>query len=307
MTKTKELYRKYRPKAFNKVLGQERTIEILSQKFRTDSLPHTILLHGPFGTGKTTLARLITKYLKCGKYDYEELNTADYRGIDSIRAIRNRVNAAPVDGDVRVWLLDECHMTTRDAQNALLKLLEDPPDHVYFILATTEPDKLLSGIRQRCLKLKLNPIKDEQLEKIVSSVCDSEDIKIHKKVLEKLVEHAGGSGREALQILDQIRQFDSPKEQLRAIEKTSVNTQAILIARKLLDTRTKWSDITPILKELEGEDVEGLRYLVLNYGMRVLLNKDNARAFRMMDAFRDNFYDSKFAGFVASCYEVIQG
>lgn len=302
-----ELYRKHRPDELSDVLGQEQAISIIERKLKTHSFPHAIMLYGPFGTGKTTLARIIADCLGCGQYDFEELNTADYRGIDSIRDIRGKINHAPINGDVRVWLMDEIHKATNDAQNAMLKLLEDPPDHVYFILATTEPEKLLNGIHQRCLKIKLNPIKVEHLESIIKNVCKKEKIKLHSKVLEKITEYANGSAREALQILDKIYQIPDPKEQFKAIEKTSAVTQTIEIARKLLNTKTKWRDIASIIRELEGEDPEGLRYMVLNYGMRVLLKKDNPRAFRMMEAFRDNFYDSKFAGFVASCYEVIQG
>jgi DNA polymerase III gamma/tau subunit len=301
----KEFYRKYRPTKLKRVLGQDGAVKVLRRKWKSDNIPHAILLYGPYGTGKTTLARIVAKCLKCSRHDFNEKNAADYRGIDSIREIRGTVNLAPIDGDTRVWLLDEVHKATNDAQNAMLKLLEDPPDHAYFILCTTEPERLLSGIRQRCLCIKLNPISETNLTKIVKRICAKEKIKLSDEVLERLVEYANGSAREALQILDKIYELESD-EQLEAIEKVSIKTATIAIARLLLNKHTKWKDIAPLLKELENEDPEQIRYMVLGYAKTLLLKKDSPRAFRMMMAFCDNFYDSKFSGVVAACYEILQ-
>jgi len=302
----KELYRKYRPKKFEDVIGQDDAVETLKRKRETNSIPHAILFHGPYGTGKTTLARIVARYLKCGKFDFIEKNTADYRGIDSIREIRATMNQAPIDGDSRVWLLDEFHMATREAANGTLKLLEDPPEHVYFMLATTEPEKLLVGIKQRCLQVKLNPISEDNLFEIVNNVCKKEKIKLSDTVKEKIAEYAGGAAREALQILDKVYQLDGEKKQLKAIEKSSTTTATIEIARKLMNPKTKWREIAPILKELENEDAENIRWMILGYSKSVLLKSDNARAFRMIEAFRDNMYDCKFSGVVSACYELTQ-
>ena len=302
----KELYRKNRPKKFEDVIGQDDAIETLTRKIETDSIPHAILFHGPYGTGKTTLARIVACKLKCGKFDFVERNSADYRGIDSIREIRSSMNQAPIDGDSRVWLLDEFHKATNDAQNAMLKPLEDPPEHVYFMLATTEPEKIIAGIKQRCLQVKLNPISEDDLFEIINNICKKEKIKLSDAVKEKIVEYAGGAAREALQILDKVYQLDDWKKQLKAIEKSSTTTATIEIARKLMNPKTKWREIAPILKELENEDAENIRWMILGYGKSVLLKGNNARAFRMIEAFRDNFYDSKFAGVVSACYEILQ-
>jgi len=300
-----EFYRKYRPEKFSDVIGQDSVVNIIKNKWKTKTIPHAILLCGPFGVGKTTIARIIAKCLKCSPYDLIEKNSADYRGIDDIRAIRSTMNNAPIEGDVRVWVLDECHKITSDAANALLKILEDPPSHAYFILATTEPERLLDGIRQRCLVLKLNPISEESLQAIVQQVCSKEKIKLAEPVMEKLLEYAGGSAREALQILDRVHQLESKQEQLEAITKISTTTKVIEIVKLLLNKNTKWNQLTPILKELQGEDAEQIRYITLSYARSVLLGRDNPRAFRIIEAFRDNFYDCKFSGVVAACYEVL--
>jgi DNA polymerase III subunit gamma/tau len=289
------------------VLGQDEAVNILRKKIKSQSIPHAILFHGPPGTGKTTLARIIAKQVGCSEYDLQEKNTADYRGIDSVRDIRSSMSQAPMNGESRVWILDEVHKATNDAQNAMLKLLEEPPDHVYFILCTTEPQKLIPTIVQRCTVIRLLPIPSEDVEAIVKNVCEQEHIKLSKKVFTQLIEYAEGSAREALQILDKIYQLENEDEQLDAVEKASVKAQAITIARMLLNTKTRWKQISPILKELENEDAEQIRWMILGYGKSVLLSKDTPRAFRMIEAFRDHFYDCKFAGVVAACYEVIQG
>lgn len=305
----KELYRKYRPKKFVDIYGQDKAIAALKKKCRTDSIPHAILFHGPSGTGKTTLGRIIARRLKCGKYDYSETNTADYRGIESIRSIRKSIPQAPIHGNCQVILMDECHKLTSDAQNALLKLLEEPPDHVYFILCTTEPEKLLRTIRSRCMEIRLQAIEHDDLVSLMHNICKKERIKIPEQisgtVLSKIAECANGSAREAIQILDSVQNLDSTAEMLEAIEKVTLKAQVISIARKLLDTKTKWKDIAPILKDLENEDAEQIRWMVLGYAKSVLLKSDNPRAFRMIESFRDNFYDNKFAGVVSACYELI--
>ena len=302
-----ELYLKYRPSKFKYVIGQDEAVNILQKKWKSDSLPHVILFSGPAGTGKTTLGRIVATCLECSDIDFEEKNSADYRGIDSVREIRNTMSQAPMNGPVKVILFDEIHKCTNDAQNAMLKMLEDTPKHVYFILCTTEPEKLLPTIRQRCLKIDLKPIKIQDLDKIIENVRAKEKIKITEEVHEKIVEYAGGSAREALQLLDKVYQLETEEEQLDAIEKASLQAQAISLARLLINTKTKWPEVGKLLKELRQEDSERIRYLVLSYATSILLKKANERAMRMLEEFSDNFYDSKFAGVVGACYNIING
>ncbi len=129
-----ELYKKHRPKEFKKMVGNVSTVQTLVNMIKRDTLPHTILFHGPSGCGKTTLARILKNQLDCSDVDFKELNCSDHRGVDTIREITRTMNMAPTGGKVRIWLLDEVHQMTKDAQNAALKIFEDTPNHVYFLL-----------------------------------------------------------------------------------------------------------------------------------------------------------------------------
>ena len=156
-----ELYKKYRPKNFKRIVGQPTITEQLTSMTRSNQFPHSSLFSGPSGCGKTTLARIMRNKLDCGDQDFQEVNCADFRGIDMVRDIRNRMNLAPIGGECRVWLIDEAHQLSSQAQNAFLKILEDTPSHVYFMLATTDPQKLIPTIRTRCAEFKvssLNPM-----------------------------------------------------------------------------------------------------------------------------------------------------
>ena len=136
-----ELYRKYRPTSFKQVVGQEEAIRTLTELGKRKAIPHAILFTGPSGVGKTTLARILQRKLKCVGNDFVEMNAANDRGVGIIRSIQNKVGLAPMLGSCRIWLMDEAHQLTSDAQSAFLKLLEDTPSHVYFMLATTDPQK----------------------------------------------------------------------------------------------------------------------------------------------------------------------
>ena len=249
--------------------------------------------------------------LKCHKFDFTELNTADFRGIDEVRKIRVRIQSAPLKGKCRVWLIDECHKLTSDAQHALLKMLEDTPNHIYFFLATTNPEKLLKTIRNRCTEISVKPLKDKDLIELIKSVCIKEGLTgFPSDVVKKIVECSEGSARKALVFLHKVIELKNKKEMLNAIITASAETQAFEIVRALLyKPKTTWSQMAKILRETMGEDAEQIRWLVLACAKTEILKggKLAAKAFLIIDAFRDNFYDSKHAGLCAACYEVIVG
>lgn len=302
-----ELYKRYRPKLWKEVIGQREAVGVLRTWCEQNKVPHFVLFTGHSGCGKTTLARIMKKKLDCGDNDFQEVNCADFNGIDTIREIRRRMGAAPLGGKVRIWLVDECHTLTTAAQNAFLKMLEDTPEHVYFFLATTDPQKLLPTVKTRANEVKVKLLSPKDMTTLITTVVSKEGKVVSEEVVDKLVEHAEGSARKGLVLLHQVLGLDNEEDQLQAIAANDTKTQAIEIARALINPRTTWPEMTKILKGCEIDDAESLRYMVLGYCTNVLLGagKLSSRAALVIQSFRDNFYDSKKAGLVIACYEVI--
>lgn len=303
-TNATELYRKYRPETFNDVVGQNEALKALADMGKRGKIPHALLLTGPSGCGKTTLARILAKKLKCSSSDFVEINGADFRGIDTIRDIRRQMSAAPLGGPCRIWLIDECHQQTGPSQDSFLKVLEDTPSHVYFMLATTDPQKLKKTIVTRCTEIRCKPISKGDLQKVVKRVCELEGVEVDSTVQEKIAEAADGSARKSLVILHAVIGLKTVEEQIAAIESADVKQQAIRIAQLLIKPSTKWPELAKVLAAVE-EDPETLRYMVLGYCRTVLLKSGDPRAAMIMEQFRDNFYDSKASGLALACWNVL--
>ena len=198
-----------------------------------------------------------------------------------------------------------CHALTKDAQNAFLKMLEDTPKHVYFMLCTTEPSKLLKTIVTRCTEVKCKELGQTALADVVQSVCKAADISISAEVLERITDVAAGSARKAVVLLNQIVDVTDEEEQLRMVSAGDFKAQGIEIARALFNKSTSWQQMAKILKGVD-EEPEGLRHMVMSYCSAILLNgKDDPRAFLILDVFLKPFYENKKNGLVAACYEVI--
>lgn len=300
-----ELYKKYRPGTLVNLEGQDEAKTILNKYEKNiKKIPHTLLLTGPSGVGKTTTGRILRKILGCSVADYQEINSANFKGIDTIREISNSMMLSPMSGPCKVYMIDEVHQMTSQAQDAFLKVLEDTPRHVYFILATTDSQKLKKTVITRCTEIRLKPISDESISNIIAKVCEKEGIEVHDSVVSKIIEQSEGSARKALVILDSISDIKDKNEQLKSVASLEVKPQAIELARALIYNKS-WNDVTAILKTLKGEDVESIRYLILSYASSVLLNGGlQDKSSLVIQAFERNFYDSKFAGLVNACFEV---
>lgn len=198
------LYRKYRPDKFSEILGQDHIVRILENAVKAGRISHAYLFSGPRGTGKTSVARILAKEAGCSDIDLVEIDAASSRGIDEIRALREAVHFAPMQGDVKVYVVDECHMLTKEAFNALLKTLEEPPKHVIFILATTELEKVPDTIVSRCQNFTFHKIPEEILRSSMISIAAKEKFKIDDEAAGLLALSADGSFRDAQGMLDQV-------------------------------------------------------------------------------------------------------
>lgn len=308
-----EYYKKYRPKILKNVLGQADAVAALEGLIKDkDRFPHAILFTGPSGCGKTTLGRILAKPLGCGiktpsgkrNFDFREINCADFRGIDMVREIRGRMELKALNGSSIIYLIDECHQLTSPSQNAMLKMLEDTPKHVYFMLATTDPQKLLRTIRTRCTSINLKALLPTDLERLAKGVMKREKLTLSEDVLDALIVAADGSARQLLVLLNQIASVESGEDQIELLSSPDVEQQAIEIARCLMKKGSTWKQMATILSKVT-EDPESIRYMVLGYARTVLLKSGSGRAFQIITCFADNFYDSKAAGLTAACYEVI--
>lgn len=219
----KALYRTYRPSSFDEVYGQKHIVRTLKNALSENKIAHAYLFCGPRGTGKTTMARIFAKALNCedgfghqcnecencraimeGRHpDVIEIDAASNRGIDDIRDLIGKVKYAPILGRYKVYIIDEVHMMTTEAFNALLKTLEEPPEKVVFILATTEPYKLMPTILSRCQRYDFTKVSDGDIYNRLFDVCQSENVSAEEEALSLLVTLADGGMRDALSLLDQ--------------------------------------------------------------------------------------------------------
>ncbi len=226
-------YRKYRPKDFASLFGQKHIKKLLENAVEKDAVSHAYIFSGPRGTGKTTVARILAKRLNCenpGNFepcnvcsqcrnitsgnhmDVIEMDAASNRGIDDFRSIRDKVSYKPVEGKYKVYIIDEVHMLTTEAFNAILKTLEEPPDHVVFILATTNPEKIPETIISRCQLLPFKNLSPEDIEDFMRYVCENEHISISPEALKIISDYSRGGMRDALVLLEQVSRTKNSEE-----------------------------------------------------------------------------------------------
>lgn len=198
------LYRKYRPQTFSDVVGQEKIVELLESSIKQKKISHAYLFCGGRGTGKTTVARIFARDIGCNPEDIIEIDAASNRGIDEIRELREAVRTAPFSSPYKVYIIDEAHMLTKEAANALLKTLEEPPSHVIFILATTDPEKLPATIVSRCQKIVFTSPDIATLSKRLTHVASNEGKILSEVTATLIASHGKGSYRDALGVLEQV-------------------------------------------------------------------------------------------------------
>jgi len=195
------LYRKYRPQTFKEIKGQDHIISVLENEAKTDKVSHAYLFSGSRGTGKTSIARIFAKSLGVSSEDIYEIDAASNRGIDEIRAVRDAVHTYPYSSKYKIYIVDEVHMLTKEAWNAFLKTLEEPPDHVIFLMATTEPHKLPDTVISRCECFAFKKPAHQILVESILKIAKTEKYEIEKKSASLIATLADGSFRDAFSIL----------------------------------------------------------------------------------------------------------
>lgn len=299
------LYLKYRPTEFDAVKGNADIISSLSTLLADKKkCPHSFLLTGPTGCGKTTIGRIIADMLGCKGSDFNEIDSGQFRGIDSIREVRKNSVYMPMEGTCRVWLFDEVHKWTNDAQNAALKQLEDAPAHVYFILCTTDPQKLIDPVKKRCQHYQVQQLSDVQMKGLLRSIVHGEGEKLEQEIYDQIIKDGEGHPRNAINILEQV--LSVPKERRLEVAKQSavLQSQSIDLCRILIKP-FKWIQIAPILVGLKDQEGESVRRVVMGYCQSILLKTENDQAAMVLEEFIEPFYNSGFPSLVLACYRVM--
>ena len=275
------LYRKYRPLNLDEVVGQQVIVKTLKNAILNNQLSHAYLFTGPRGTGKTSIAKILARTINCTNLndttpcnecvnctqnlnqpvDIIEIDAASNNGVDEIRELKSKVNLVPTINKYKVYIIDEVHMLTTGAFNALLKTLEEPPAYIIFILATTEPHKIPMTILSRCQRFDFKRISNQDLVKRLKYVVDQEKIKIEENCLEEIARLSNGGMRDALSILDQVNAYADDQIKIEQIHEINGTLTPVEIKNFILNIKNK--KLEEILELIEQYDNKGKDFVKL--------------------------------------------
>ena len=302
------LCQQVRPKSLDGLVGQPEAVTILGRALAAEDRPHAYLLHGPSGCGKTTAARIIALELGCdvepdGSADYLELNASNNRGIDDARRIVKDVRFPPIGGGNRVIVLDEVHQMTKDAQNCLLKPLEDYPPYQYYVLCTTEPQKILKTVRTRCTHVPIKTLRDDDVfDLLVDTVKAHGLADPGDDVLDAIARKAEGTPRSGLTMLEQCLGLGEA-EALTAVSNFRTHERQAIDLCRLLVQGKLWVDIATAYNGLEERDSESIRRMALGYFKSCLLKArkpaEAARCVSLIEELSEATYNSGEAQLLA--------
>lgn len=264
------LYRKYRSKSLAEVVGQDHITDILTRALKSGRIAHAYLFTGPRGVGKTSIARILAHEINKLPYTEEsqhldiiEIDAASNNGVEDVRDLREKVQLAPVSAEKKVYIIDEVHMLSKPAFNALLKTLEEPPEHVVFILATTDVEKLPATIISRTQRYGFRAISPEDAVTHLKHIAEQENIKISDEALALIAERGDGSFRDSISLLDQLSSLADKNEGITAeLIESSLGLAPRSAVENLLDAVTK-HDVSLVAKTLTQLEAEGISPLVL--------------------------------------------
>jgi len=294
------LYQQLRPQTLDEIVGNKPLVESLRTLLAKEERPHVFLFSGPSGCGKTTIARIIGNTLGCDMMSLVEINAAQARGIDTIRAIEKTSVLIPLGGRPRLVILDEAHALTTPAQQCLLKVLEDVPEHQYFALCSTDPDKIIATIRNRCATYTLKALRPPDMKELLGATVEKLRVDIEPEVLDMIRIAAEGSPRRALMMLEQVMDMDA-EEALDALESGTVAQKGVKELCQALVPQVGGSprDALKILKGMNDEP-ESTRRAILGYMSAVVTNAKGAKvvaAYNVLHVFvgADTFRSGKAA------------
>ena len=283
------LYRKYRPKTFDEVVGQEVIVKTLKNAIKNNCVSHAYLFAGPRGTGKTSIAKIFAKILNCQNLDgftpcnkcvsceqadnnqnidIIEIDAASNNGVDEIREIRNKITLVPTNSKYKIYIVDEVHMLTTQAFNALLKSLEEPPAHIIFIFATTEPHKIPKTILSRCQRFDYKKVTDDQIVDRLSFIATKEKIKITEESLKEIAKLSDGGMRDSISLLDQSLAYSDGEITINDIHDINGTITDDDLNNFIFNILNK--DLINLLKLLEEYDNKGKNFVKI---IQELINK----------------------------------
>lgn len=283
-----ELYVKYRPKTCDEVLGNDLAIKSLRKEVEAGH--NVFLLTGNSGCGKTTTARAIANEVGASDLTIHEINVSDDRGIGLARQIKEEIRYQPSVGEKSIYILDEIHNSTRDFQEAILKILEDCPTWCYFFLCTTNPEKLLDTLVGRCSQIQLQPLDYNTMFGLLRRVAHKEGIQVGTEVLQKIAEISEGSSRNGLKKLGQVIYLDNDEERMKYIEEHSFSeeNEDIFKLCQALIKKSGWNAYAECIEKAKDDvkkSPEGVKFLIMSYARTVLTKGFNLNAAAMIKAF----------------------
>jgi DNA polymerase-3 subunit gamma/tau len=287
-----QLHNELRPTKLSEIVGNIKTVKSLQSILDNDDPPQSYLFHGPRGSGKTSLARIMAMNFNC---DITEINTGDNRGIDTAREIIQTLPYRPLIKDQnKAYIIDEVHQTTKDFQNALLKPTEKPPEHVFFFLCTTDPQKLIAPLRSRMQSYQTELLTDSEMGLLIKKVAVKTRKQIPKEVQAKIIDAAEGSPREALVMINGIINL-SQEEMLEQNFNSLENSAEIKDLYEALLKKQSWSKVRKLLIALEKENPETIRRAITGKLRWALIGRDkpDMQAQILLEIFEeDTFFDS---------------
>lgn len=310
------LHTDYRPESLHQIIGNRETVSALKSHLTKQKPNRSLLFVGNSGCGKTTLAVCIARQViqtedeRIFNANFTLLNASDFRGIDTVREVREAASHRPLGAAMaRIWLYDECHKLSPDAQEAMLKLLEDPPRDCWFLLATTNPEKLKVTLKRRCTEFQVSPVSDSEMQELLKQIIRKERGRVPQEIQTQIIRDAMGSPGMALNILDKV--IDLPSEEMAIAAKrwSERASNVVFLGKTLLDLHRNgkkekgtWKQmLCPILQQFDDEDQESIRRACYEYFRKVFIGGDES-VYALMACFSVPYYDVG-KGLAASVYE----